>query len=175
MLENDHANSLKSLSKRKSDLRDRKLELSNLKESEQEKVTKIDRLTGLHKEVNMMYKRSSADLHILSTRCHNLNNENQKLVAIPKAVRSNNFVTISKADYVAYTVQLANAQEDAGNSVLTVLGSLYRMRERVCSKFAADWKRSVEVKRMCLGVTESMLVELCCDFNYMIQDLKHGS
>jgi DNA repair exonuclease SbcCD ATPase subunit len=100
LLENDHAN---SLSNRKSDLRSKKNELSNLKESEQEKVTEIDRLTGLYKEVNMMHKRSSADIHLLSTRCHNLNNENQKLVAIPKAVRSNKFVTISKADYVAYS------------------------------------------------------------------------
>jgi hypothetical protein len=138
-------------------------------------VTEIDRLTGMYKEVNMMYKQSSIDLHILSTRCHKLNNENQKLVAIPKPVRSNKFVTISKADYVAYAEQLANAQEDAGNSVLTVLGSLYRMRDRVCTKFASDWKKRVEVKRMCMLAKESLLVDFCFDFNYMIQDLKHGS
>jgi archaellum component FlaC len=112
-----------ALENKKNELSEVKLEFSNLKESEQEKVTKIDRLTGLYKEVNMMYKRSSADLHLLSTRCHNLNNENQKLVAIPKAVKSNKFVTMSKADYVAYTVQLVNAQVDAGNSVMTVLGN----------------------------------------------------
>ena len=187
--EMEHANSQRALSQRKSDLKDKKLalknkkvelskvklELSNCKEGEQVKVTEIGKLKELYKEVNMLYMKSSADLKLLATRCHNLNNQNQKLVLIPKAVKSNKFVTITEADYVAYTVQLENAQVDAGNSVMTVLGSLYQMRERVCSNFAAEWKRSAEVKRMCLGVTESMLVEFCFDFNYMIQNLKHGS
>ena len=90
-------------------------------------------------------------------------------------MRSNKFVTITKANYEAYAEQLANAQEDAGNSVLTVLGSLYRMRERVFTKFASDWKTHVEVKKMCMLATESLLVDFCYDFNYMIQDLKHNS
>ena len=164
-----------ALENKKNELSKVKLELSNIKEGEQEKVTEIGKLKELYKEVNMMYMKSSADLKLLATRCHNLNNQNQKLVLIPKAVKSNKFVTITKADYVAYTVQLENAQVDAGNSVMTVLGSLYQMQERVCSNFAAEWKRIAEVKRICLGLTESMLVEFCCDFGYMIQDFKHES
>ena len=107
--------SQKSLAKRKGDLRSKNEELSDvkekLKESEQTKVTEVKRLTK-------MYKESSTDLHTLTTRCRRLNSENDKLVAIPKPVRSNKFVTVTSTTYEAYAEQLANAQPDAGNSVL---------------------------------------------------------
>ena len=87
-----------------------------------------------------------------------MNSENDKLVAIPKPVRSNKFVTVTRATYEAYAEQLANAQSDAGNSVLTVLGSLYKRRGKISSKIASEWKKR-DVKKICMLATESLLVD----------------
>ena len=150
---------------RNEELSDVKLKL---KESEQRKVTEVKRLTR-------MYKESSTDLHTLTTRCRRLNSENDKLVAIPKPVRSNKFVTVTRATYEACAEQLANAQLEAGNSVLTVLGSLYKRRGKISSRIASDWKKR-DVKKICMEATESLLVDFWYDFNTMIQDnLKHNS
>ena len=48
------------------------------------------------------------------------------------------------------------------------------MRERVSTKIASDWKKC-NVKKICMLATESLLVDFCSDFNYMIQDQKHNS
>jgi hypothetical protein len=119
-----------AVTKRKGDLRVVK---EKLKESEKSKETEV-------KKLNKLYKDSSNDLHILTTRCRRLNLANDRLVAVPTPVRSNNYVTVTRDTYDECARQLANAQVVAGNSALTVLHSLYQRRGRISSGIASKWK-----------------------------------
>ena len=138
-----------------------------LKESEQNKVTEVKRLTK-------MYKESSIDLHTLTTRCRRLNSENDRLVALPTPVRSNNYVTVTRDTYDECARQLANAQVVAGNSALTVLHSLYQRRSRISSGIASKWKKKdafiTNVRIISMEATESLLVDFWQEFNSMIED-----
>jgi hypothetical protein len=154
------------LTKRRGDLRIKNEELvvvkEKLKESEQSKETEV-------KELTKLYKESSTDLHILTTRCCRLNIANNRLVALPTPVRSNNYVTVTRDTYDECARQLANAQVVAGNSALTVLHSLYQRRGRISSRIALDWKKP-DVRKIYMEATESLLVDFWCEFNSMIDD-----
>jgi hypothetical protein len=160
-----------ALTKRRGDLRIKNAELvvfkEKLKESEQSKETEV-------KELTKLYKESSTDLHILTTRCRRLNSAKDRLVALPTPVRSNNYVTVTRATFEECAKQLANAQIVAGNSALTVLSSLYQRRGRISSGIASNWKKkdvfTSNVRKICMEATESLLVDFWCEFNSLIED-----
>ena len=75
------------------------------------------------------------------------------------------------AEYTEYDLRLRNAELSASNSVTSVIGSLHQGRDLVCSEYAAKWDNAEEVKKICMEVTNSFLVQLCGEFCVLTQDL----
>ena len=87
---------------KKSDLKNKNLELVTHLKADKEKFDKYEK-------VKELYKESSAELKLCVARCKNLNLQNQLATPPPKAVQSKKCVTISKATYTEYDLRLKNA------------------------------------------------------------------
>ena len=113
----------------------KKNELKEVKE----KLEKTEKQNEIQlKDLKKDYEASSKDLHLMTSRCDRLRDENNRLVPLPTPVRSRNFVTMSKENFDEGAKLLASAQSVAGSSAFAVFRALYERRAKTCSELAAN-------------------------------------
>ena len=138
-----------------------------------EKLEKTEKQNEIQlKDLKKDYEASSKDLHLMTSRCDRLRDENNRLVDLPPPVRSRIFVTMSKDTFDEGAKLLASAQDVAGNSAFAVFRALYERRARTCSELAANLRKKdrfiTNVYIISMQATESLLTEVWKEFTGMV-------